>query len=359
MKIKRILPALFILSVILFTCCDDKDDGNIPALEAPTVASTSPAGDATDVDRNGVVEVTFDEEMDPATITASTFTLKEGTTAIAGDVTYTGTTATFTASQTLKANTEYTATVTTGAENLAGTALEDEVEWSFTTVGSTSTLAEVDLGAAGNYVILAKTAINNSPTSAIIGDAGISPAAETYITGMSLTAATGFATSTQLTGKVFAADMAAPTPSNLTTAVDNMITAYNDAAGRPSPDFFELSTGNIGGKTLSPGLYKWTNTVTIPTDVTLSGGPEDVWIFQIAEDLTVSSAVNVTLSGGALAENIFWQVAGEVTIGTTSHFEGVILSMTGITLNTGASLNGRALAQTAVILDSNVVTRPE
>ena len=359
MKIKRILPALFILSVIVFTGCKDKDDGNNPALEAPTVASTSPAGDATNVDRNGVVEVTFDEAMDPATITASTITLKEGNTAIPGDVTYTGTTATFTATQTLKAGTEYTATVTTGAENLAGTALEDEVVWDFTTVGSTAALAEVDLGAAGNYVILAKTAINNSPTSAITGDAGISPAAETYITGMSLTAATGFATSTQLTGKVYAADMAWPTPSNLTTAVDNMITAYNDAAGRPSPDFFELSTGNIGGKTLSPGLYKWTNTVTIPANVTISGGPTDVWIFQIAEDLTVSSAVNVTLSGGALAENIFWQVAGEVTIGTTAHFEGVIMSMTGITLNTGASLNGRALAQTAVILDSNVVTQPE
>src|SRR5690606_31851703 len=106
------------------------------------------------------------------------------------------------------------------------------------------------------------------------------------------------------------------------------------------------------------GLYKWTNTVTLPSDITISGGENDVWIFQIAGDLTMSSAVNITLEGGAQAKNIFWQVAGETTIGTSAHFEGVILCMTGITFQTDASLNGRALAQTAVILDKNVVTKP-
>jgi hypothetical protein len=152
--------------------------------------------------------------------------------------------------------------------------------------------------------------------------------------------------------------MVSPTSSNLTTAVNDMNTGYNDAAGRPSPDFLELGTGNIGGKTLTPGLYKWTNNVTVPTNVTLSGGANDVWIFQIAGNMTVSSAVKVTLVGGAQAKNIFWQVAGTVNIGTTAHVEGVIISKTGITLGTGASLNGRALAQTAVILDGNAVTKP-
>jgi hypothetical protein len=152
--------------------------------------------------------------------------------------------------------------------------------------------------------------------------------------------------------------MADPTPVNLTTAIENMITAYNDAAGRTSPHFIELGTGNIGGRTLVPGLYKWTSAVTLPSDITISGGANDVWIFQIAQDLTVSNGVNVTLTGGAQAKNIFWQVAGTVTLGTTSHFEGIILSMTGITLQTGASLKGRALAQTAVILDNNIVTQP-
>ncbi|MFO8021692.1 MAG: ice-binding family protein, partial [Perlabentimonas sp.] len=179
-----------------------------------------------------------------------------------------------------------------------------------------------------------------------------------YITGLSLTDETGYATSNQVNGLVYAADMADPTPINLTTAVEDMIAAYNDAAGRTLPDFLEYASGDIGGLSLSPGLYKWTNTVTVSSDVTVSGNSTDVWIFQIAENLTVSSSSKVILSDGAKTENVFWQVAGQATFGTTSHFEGVILSMTGITFQTGASLNGRALAQTAVVLDGNVVTEP-
>ena len=213
----------------------------------------------------------------------------------------------------------------------------------------------INLGSAGNYVILAKTAINNESTSSVTGNLGLSPAATSYITGWALTDATGYATSPQVTGKVYASDMAVPTPINLTTAVENMITAYTEAADRPTPDQTELGAGNIGGKTLEAGLYKWTSTVTIPTDVTLSGNSNDVWIFQISGDLIVSSAVKVKLSGGAQAKNIFWQVAGEVVLGTTSHMEGVLLSMTAITLQTGSSLNGRALAQSAVILDASTI----
>ncbi|MEZ4944397.1 MAG: ice-binding family protein [Cyclobacteriaceae bacterium] len=137
-----------------------------------------------------------------------------------------------------------------------------------------------------------------------------------------------------------------------------METAYTDAAGRPTPDFVELGAGDLSGLTLTPGLYKWTSTVTVPTNITLSGGADDIWIFQIAGDLTVSSAKNMILTGDAQAKNIFWQVAGEATMGANSHVEGNILSMTGITFQTGASLNGRALAQTAVILDGNTVVKP-
>jgi hypothetical protein len=220
-------------------------------------------------------------------------------------------------------------------------------------------LTPIDLGASGNYVILAKTAINNSPTSVITGDAGISPAAESYMTGFALTADVGFATSEQVTGRIYAADMVDPTPLNLTTAIENMNTAYNSAAGLTSPDFVELNAGDLGGKTLSPGVYKWTNTVLVPTTLTVSGSANDVWVMQIAGNLSVSSDVVLTLAGGAQAKNIFWQVAGEVTIGTGAHFEGIILSKTGITMATDAELNGRALAQTAVILDKNVVTQPQ
>lgn len=324
----------------------------------PLASSTDPANAATGVARNKTVAVTFSEAMDPLTITASTFTLKKGATSVSGAVTYLGMIASFRPTNTLDAAATYTATITTDAKDVAGNAIVANKVWSFTTSGSLSTLAVVDLGAAGNYLILAKTAITNISTSALTGDLGLSPAATSYITGLSITNATGYATSAQVTGKLYAADMADPTPINLTTAVSNMITAYNDAAGRPSPDFLELGTGNIGGKTLTPGLYKWTNTVTMPSNVTISGGANDVWIFQIAGNLSMSSAVNITLIGGAQAKNIFWQVAGEATFGTTSHFEGIVLSMTGITLQTGASMNGRALAQTAVILDANTFVKP-
>jgi hypothetical protein len=326
----------------------------------PLVNSTNPLTDATGVSRYKVVSVIFSKAMGASSITSSTFTLKQGTTSVAGVVALVGATATFTSTSSLTASTLYTATVTTGAKDLDGNALAANKTWSFTTASATATgLDPVDLGTAGNYVILAKTAINNTPTSAITGDLGLSPAAESYITGFALTDATGYATASQVTGKVYAADQAAPTGINLTTAVNDMLTAYTDAAGRPSPDFTELGTGNIGGLTLAPGLYKWSSNVTLPSAVTISGSATDVWIFEISGDLTMSSAVNITLTGGALAKNIFWQVAGTVSLGTTSHFEGIILSQTGITLQTGASLNGRALAQTAVVLDGNAVTKPQ
>ena len=350
----KILPVLLLVTAL--GCKKTDNAGN--STGSPTVTSTNPANNLTGVARNQGIGFTFSEAMNPSTINDTTFTLMQDTTKVPGIVTYSGDTAVFTPSVTLKAATIYTATITTGAKSLAGMGLASNSVWKFTTGGSVSTLAVVNLGEAGNYVIVAKTAINNSSTSAITGNLGLSPAATSYITGLSLTNATGHATSAQVTGNIYAADMADPTPINLTTAVNNMVTAYNDAAGRPSPDFSELGTGNIGGKTLVSGLYKWTSTVTIPNDVTISGGPNDVWIFQISGNLTVSSAVRINLVGGAQASHIFWQIAGQATIGTTSHFEGIILSMTGITFQTGASLDGRALAQTAVILDANAVTTP-
>ncbi|MBC7691788.1 MAG: DUF3494 domain-containing protein [Methylotenera sp.] len=219
-----------------------------------------------------------------------------------------------------------------------------------------------DLGSAGNYTVLAKAAISNVTGSAITGNIGLSPAASTYITGFPLSAdATNvFSTSSSVVGggKVYAATYAVPTPTLLTSAIGSMETAYTTAAGRSPPDYNELATGNLGGLTLKPGLYTWTNTVNIPTDFTISGGANDVWIFQIAGDVTMAAAKNVILSGGAQAKNIYWQVAGQVTIGANSHFEGIILCKTAVHLLTLASMNGRILAQTAVTLDNNAVTQP-
>ena len=218
----------------------------------------------------------------------------------------------------------------------------------------------VSLGTSANYVILAKSSVSNVPTSAITGNIGLSPAAASFITGFTLTLPTAGAASTspQVTGNVYASDYAAPTPSNLTTAIGDMQTAYTDAAGRVTPDHTELAAGNLGGLTLPAGLYKWSNTVNISTNVTLTGSATDTWIFQIAGGITQASAARVVLSGGALPQNIVWQVFGVVEIGTTAHMEGIILSQTSITLKTGATANGRLLAQTAVTLAGNTVVKP-
>jgi hypothetical protein len=217
----------------------------------------------------------------------------------------------------------------------------------------------VSLGLAGDYVILAKSGIATVPTSAVIGNMGVSPAAASAITGFPLTADSTnvFATSPQVTGRIYAADDAVPTPANLTTAVGDMQRAFTDAAGRAA-GVTELGAGNIGGMTLAAGVYKWGTGLLIPTDVTLTGSATDVWIFQIGGDLTAASGAKIKLAGSALAKNVFWQVAGLVDLGTTAHAEGIILCQTSITLRTGASINGKLLAQMAVNIDSSQVVGP-
>ena len=214
--------------------------------------------------------------------------------------------------------------------------------------------APVQLGSAGTFAVLSKTGVTDVYASAVIGNVGASP-----ITGASILLTCG-----EVTGTIYSADAGGPAPCAmidpvfLTTVVQDMEFAYDDAAGRVAPDFSDLGAGEIGGLTLAPGLYKWGTGLLISTNVTLSGGPDDVWIFQVAGTLNQASATQVTLAGGALPKNIFWQVAGAVTIGTYAHFEGVVLGKTVIGMNTGASVNGRLLAQTAVALQMNAVTQP-
>jgi hypothetical protein len=219
--------------------------------------------------------------------------------------------------------------------------------------------APVNLRSAAAFAVLAGATVTSTGLSVVTGDLGVSPAAATFITGFSLTAdATNlFSSSPQVTGKVYAADYAPPTPSTLTTAVGDMLLAFADAAGR-APDVTELGAGSIGGMTLSPGVYKWGTGLLIPTDVTLSGSATDVWIFEIAQDLTMASGAKIHLTGGALPRNVFWQVAGLVELGTTAHCEGIVLTQTAVTLRTGATITGRLLAQTAVHLDGSTVVAP-
>lgn len=219
----------------------------------------------------------------------------------------------------------------------------------------------VDLRTAGSFAILTETGITTTGTTTVVGDMGVSPITATAMTGFGLIAdsTNTFSTSSLVTEKIYAADYAPPTPTKMTTAISDMETAFTDAAGRKSPNFTELGGGDISGRTLLPGLYKWGTGVLITNaGITLAGGPNDVWIFQIAGDLVVNNAAKFNLVGGAQAKNIFWQVSGKATLGTTADVKGIILSQTLISMNTGATLSGRALAQTAVTLIANTITAP-
>jgi Ice-binding-like len=212
----------------------------------------------------------------------------------------------------------------------------------------------VDLGSASNFTVLSKSGITDVFKTSIGGNVGTSP-----ITG----AAIGL-TCREVDGIIYTVDAAGPLPcsvtdpTRLTAAVADMETAYNDAAGRTLPDAVNLGAGELGGLTLAPGLYNWSSNVSISNDLTLAGGPDDVWILQIAGTLTEASAKNVILTGGAQAKNVFWATAGAVSIGTQAHFEGTILTKTMVAMKTKASINGRLLAQTAVTLQMNTVVPP-
>ena len=364
MKTKGILLSLIALvTVFAFIGCSNAAGPTTPDVDAtaPTVLSSMPADLAIGVSINGAISARFSEAMDDATIVAANFTVYDDAAtpmAVTGTVSYDlpNMDAKFAPSVILDNDTQYTATLTTSVTDVGGNTMDVDYVWTFTTAAVGLGPDPVLLGTAGNFVILAKTAISTVPASAITGDIGVSPAAETFLTGFSQTKATGYSTSPQVTGFMYAADMTPPTPTMMTTAISDMETAYTDAAGRVTPDYLNAGAGEIGGLTLTAGLYNWTSSVTISSNLAISGGANDIWIFQMTGDLSLSNGFNVFLEGGAQAKNIFWQVAGETVLGTTAHFEGVILCQTAITLNTGASMNGKILAQSQVALDQATVT---
>ncbi|KAJ7137447.1 antifreeze protein [Mycena crocata] len=235
--------------------------------------------------------------------------------------------------------------------------------WAFSflaALGSVSAAgpAAVNLRTAANYVILAKSGVSTVAPSVITGSVAVSPIAGTAFTGFSLTLdSTGqFSTSSQVTGKLFAASYTAPTPATLTTAIADMETAYTDAIGRVNPNFLNLAGGSLGGQILSPGLYNWGSAVNINSAITIAGGATDTWIFQVTGTLNIATDVKMTLTGGALARNVVWVTTGAITAGTGSHVEGVVLGKTGITMQTKSTVKGRLLAQTLVALQMTTVT---
>ncbi len=214
----------------------------------------------------------------------------------------------------------------------------------------------VKLGTACDFTILAKTGISTTGTTSITGNIGVSPIAATAITGFGLVMdpTNQFSVTPIVIGRVYAADYAAPTPAKMTKAITDMETAYTTANGLTSPS--PIVGAAISGQTLNPGIYKYSTGVSL-TDagVTLNGGPNDHWIFQIAGDLTIGNDAIVSLTGGAQAKNVTWVVAGQAVLGTNVDFKGTILSKSLISLNSGAKVTGKLYAQTAVTLISSTV----
>ena len=197
------------------------------------------------------------------------------------------------------------------------------------------------------------------PTSAVTGDVGVSPAAASYIAGFSLTADSTnlFATSLQVTRRVYASDCTQPTPTNLTTAIGDVQTAFTDAAGR-TPGVTELGAGNIGGMNRARSVYKSRTGLLIPTSVTLMGTTTDVWIFQIPQDPAMSSATSIVLSGGASAANVYWQSRGRLTSGRPHTSRASSCVRTAMVLEPGASIDGRLSRRLRCASTGSAVVEP-
>jgi hypothetical protein len=314
----------------------------------PTVVSLAPPNSAAGVCANTVVVATFGEAMNPSTIDATTFTLTgPNATSVAGAVVYDAPddVATFTPTNALTLNASYTATITTGAQNPKGTALASDSTWSFTTATAACQASQVSLGSAANFVVLAgSTVTSTGPTVITGGNLGLSPGS----------AVTGFPPGALTSPAV----MLLTDPTAAQAQLD-LTTAYVYTAGLPGG---AVLAGDMSGLTFTPGLYKTSSTVMLSAgNVTLDAGGDAnaVFIFQIGSTLTTIGSTQVVLAGGAQAKNVFWQVSSSATLGTNSTFQGTIMALASVTLDTGATLNGRALARSAAVaMDSNPITAP-
>ena len=349
--------ATIVLAGVLASCTT----GGTPDTTAPTVLETTPSSVGVAA-TNEPVTATFSEAIAVATL-ATGFTLTSpGDVVVPGSVSFDAATDTaiYTPTLALAVGTLYTASPSTDVADVAGNPLAQPETWTFTTDAVAAATDAVVLGSAGDFVLLSKAGITTTGVTAITGDIGVSPIDATALTGFGATLDISgtFATSALVTGRIYAANYTPPTPSIMTAAVSAMETAYTDAAGRTKPDSTEFGEGNIGSLTIEPGLHTWSTGVAINTDLILTGDATDVWILQIAQDLTVANGVSVLLDGGALPENVFWQVAGQATLGTTATMHGILLSKTAVVMANGANLTGRAYAQTEITLDANSVTQP-
>ena len=356
------------LNVWSFTTINEADVVPPTVNTPPIVISTIPADGATNVPLNRTVSALLSKTVDGTTVDNTTFTLHNDTlnSNVSGVVSYLDRTVYFNPNGDLNASTTYTATITTGVKDTDGLYLNDSNGlnvWSFRTGVSTAVGPDpVNLGKAGDFVILSESGITNVPTSAITGNIGSSPITAAAMIDVTCSE---MAVGSFIHG-VDAAYTGSPScfvaySTLVSPAVFDMEAAYVDAAGRTTPaPTTELGAGDISGLNIAPGLYKWSSGVLITgAGVTLTGGANDVWIFQISGNLTVMSNAIITLAGTAQAKNVFWQVAGaNTTIGTGAQFKGIVLGANLIAVQTGASVDGRLLSKKEVTLQKNRITQP-
>ncbi|MFH5830948.1 ice-binding family protein [Halalkalibaculum sp. DA384] len=390
-----------------------------PETKAPVILSTIPAGDELNVDLSSVIEVTFSSDMNEESINGRTLllhatyadtmhgkhgghgeildnpisdrsTIKDSensrqysTGPVGGTISYSDKVALFTPDRELNEGTLYTFTVTNGVKNSKNIALENDQTWSFTTTGKsgatgfdkendrygmdwtenssmyamlTNRTTSIDLGKAGHFVILAKTSVINSSSSVITGHVGEGAVATSTPKEEDIFKPTLQTTS----GKVFVlhANQRNATSPDAIEAIGDMISAFGDASMQNGDDSTSHVNESFQNTVLTPGVHEWSDSLHIASDVTLSGSVDDVWLIKVGKNLTISENTVFTLTNGARADNIFWYVEDDVTIGKNAHFEGIILSINEITLEKGAKLNGRLFSQTSIILDDNTVTEP-
>lgn len=319
----------------------------------PKVTVENPANLATGVAVNSVVRATFDKAMDPLTITGLTFTLKNGTATVNGQVTYVALTriATFRPSVNLLPNTTYTATVTAGAKDLAGNALVSGLlpnPWTFTTANTVviPPAAAVPLASAGTFGIMATSAITNTGAGTMInGDVSLDPGTSNGLLPV------------QVNGTIHINDTVSE------QARLDLLAAYNFAKNLPPGTTIsagaDLGALNPGG-VLPPGTYTSGSTMLVSTPLTLNGSATDVWIFQIGSSLTTTA--NVILGPGVQAKNVYWVPTLDATIGVGSIFSGTIVAGRDTTAKTSAVINGRiltgAILAGTIALDNNIVNVP-
>ncbi|WP_300566615.1 Ig-like domain-containing protein [Flavobacterium sp.] len=327
------------------------------SITAPFVSTTDPTNNASGVALNKVIMANFSMPMNPLTVDNTTFLLRHGATIVTGTVSYLGTTASFTPSSDLLMNTTYTATITTGAKNVAGIPLANNYVWTFST-NATIGAQNVDLGSAEDFGILAGVGVSNNAGFSQIHNmnVGISPGVRSSITG--------FPPAIIVNGAMYASDDSAAIAAMLSLAKQHLVDAYLFAEGATSPAPATVA-GDLGGTTLAPGIYKSTSTLLVQSgNLTLDaqGDANAVWIFQIASDFTTIGGAggSIILSGGAQAKNVFWQTGSSATIGDNTSFKGNVLALTSITMNSNATAEGRMLARngSVVMTSTNIITKP-